>query len=242
MKKTIPIYVCVFWALFVSFCAAGVFGHRGDLMLAYSPMDSAETAETQAKFREFNETLFLLNVPQHVFGSLIIDQSIIEGVFMYHTEILAKNYYFDNLWGYSWRRYRFTDTGKEFLDPGQAGDLYHWIASQTHRYKLPFEEAKNTYKNRIAGLPEYFLMSGYDQSVADYTNFADFYGAFMNKHHYCITATNWAIYKAIYDKCPWIRQVFINALSDPHAVQAFDTLTAGRLLGFLIAVQFIEEY
>ena len=83
----------------------------------------------------------------------------------------------------------------------------------------------------------------YGQTVKDYTNFKDFYSKFMNKHHYCITATFWSILKSMYDRgdARYKRDIE-KLLSDPKMVQALDTLTAGRLIGLLLDWNLIEEY
>ena len=128
---------------------------------------------------------------------------------------------------------------------------YEWIiVDNAERYKLPLEEAHKMYVDYLNGafpngsLP-ISLMIGteYGQSLEDYTDFSRFYWKFMRKHHYCISATFWAIQKSLYDRGDdEYKQAIEESLKDPMRVQSFDTLTAGRLIGMLLDWGLIEEY
>lgn len=214
---------------------SGFTGQRGDIITAEAPLisDNMDVMITQMKVRQMNETLLSMGIPQYQFGNRINDKELVQKNFIYHVEILDHDWTFEDGDGYTWHQYKFTDTGRSLLNPGWAGDLYAWIANQTDRYLLPFDE--------IARMDGSFVMMGEEQTVADYTNFADFYGTFMNKHHYCITACMWAIYKAAYDNTPELRPIFEDSFKDPHVVHCFDTLTGGRFLGFFEDAGLIER-
>lgn len=247
----------IFRVALISFClflfasaSHALQGYRGDIITAGSAMNSMsmEVMWTQNKLRAANEALLSMRVPQHAFGDRIVDQQLIEENFIFHVEILPCNWTFTDCDKWTWRRYRFTEHAKLMLDPGHAGDIYKWIVDQQWRYKIPLEKLFETYKLYAAGdvqfgkIPLMMIGTEYGQTVEDYTNFADFYGAFMNKHHFCVSASMWAVFKAIYDKCPHMRPVYDNAFSDPQCVQVFDSLTGGRLIWWLEEIGVIEEY
>lgn len=237
----VMLYLC--WVLLIG-SAEALMGSRGDIVVIEAPLISeyARIMRTQIKVRAYNEALLMMGIPQHYFGDRIVDQQAVRGTFIHHTEILAEDQELENWEGREWRRYRFTAWGKDCLDPGYAGDIYQEIISHSS-YKLPLYDVRKAYQKYCLGLEVPLVMMGveFGQTVEEYTNFADF-DSFMNKYHYCITATMWSIHKAIYDKCEYARPIFIERFSDPRTVQAHDTLTGGRLIGYLLSIGFIEAY
>ena len=223
------------------FLFAGTWGQRGDVMVAEAPVvASHDVMITQNQLRAMNEALLMMGVVQYQFEGYS-DEQLRADRFIYHVEIVPFDHEYQDCLGYTWRRYVFTPLAKSMLNPEWAADLYSWITNRADRYRLPFAEVTEAYRCFCRGEEIPLVMKGEDQTIAEYTNFADFYGDFMNKHHYCITAANWAVYKAIYDQCPHMRTIYENSFSDPKTVQAFDTLTGGRWLGFLLDIDFIVE-
>jgi len=230
--------------------ALAIYGQRGDFMITEAPFysDSIEQMWMQNNIRDMNEMLLSMGIPP-LFDDLVIDQQSVAQKFICHTEIVdqGREYYDD--YGYTWRRYRFLDYAKKYLDPGKAGDIYRWIGAYQNKYRLPFEEVREIYRGYCnkdfdySDIPLIMIGTEYGQSVEDYTNFEDFYDTFMNKHHYCVTATAWGICKSMYDMGDKeLQEIFLQRLKDPQVVQSWDTLTGGRLVGFLLYIGFIEEY
>ena len=247
IRKILLIYLCLFVP---STASQALQWQRGDIITAEAPFESLDPGvmRIQNKIRAMNEALLMMQVPQYQFGGRIVDQQIVRSNFIYHVEILPFAWTFEDCGGYTWHRYKFTDFAMSLLDPGHAGDVYRWIVDRPERYRIPFDQVEDCYRDYINGyvrlgdIPLVMIGTKYGQTTSDYTDFANFYTGFMNKHHFCVTASNWAIYKAIYDKTPCVRGVYDQSLSDPQVVQAFDTLTGGRLIGFLLDIGFIEEY
>ena len=232
-----------------------VYGNLGDLMLLYAhdPIKDPIGVKAEREVRNYEEALLHLKIPQYIAeeGKEIHDEALVRGEFFYHTEIVRYPHEYEEFWGMSWRRYRFTDFAKQVLWPGQVALLHEWIViDNKDRYLLPLEKTRQMYIDYLNGVfssdnPPICLMIGteYGQTVEDYTDFRHFYYKFMQKHHYCVTATFWSILKSLYDRGnDEYKQTIEDSLKDPVRVQSFDTLTAGRLIGLLLNYKLIEEY
>ncbi|HDK27999.1 MAG TPA: hypothetical protein ENG48_13040 [Candidatus Atribacteria bacterium] len=243
--------------LLQSQAAQAVYGNFGDLMLLYSkaPIKNAIGVKAEREVREYEETLLQLGIPQYLAreydGRKVHDESLVKREFFYHTEIVISPHNYKEFWGMKWKRYRFTDHALKVLWPGQVATIHEWIVvDNKKKYLLPLSGVNKMYRGYLKGSfsgkrwpVNLMIGTRYGQTVRDYTNFKDFYSKFMNKHHYCITATFWSILKSMYDRgdARYKRNVE-RLLSNPRMVQAFDTLTAGRLIGLLLDWNLIEEY
>jgi len=263
MKKVSVFLVLVFFGIsfFLTTSALaedGLLGNYGDFMLLYAPGPITDPvgAKAERDVREYEETLLNLGIPQYLAlaGSYkrVRDESLARGELFYHTEICDHAHIFKDEKGMTWRRYRFTDLALQIgIDVDQVVSVELWIARKNEgKFKLPFSETRQLYRRYIEGdfdkkhVPiELMIGTEYGQSLEDYTNFADFYSSFMNKHHYCVTVCFWAVIKSLYDNgSEAYKKEVEDLLKDPQRVQSFDTLTAGRLVGMLLDFGLIEEY
>lgn len=249
MKKVLSVF---FLATLLATPACALPGNYGDLMLLYAPpITDPVGISVERNIRNYEEALLHMGIPQYVMEEHIRDEALIRNELFYHVEICAVAHEYEKLWGMDWKRYRFTDTALQLLSVGQTVDVHLWIVCRQSQYKLPLEETRQLYGRYVSGefepgryVPvELMIGTEYGQTLEDYTNFRDFYGVFMNKHHYCIPAVFWAIQKSMYDYGDEdYRAAVDEALADSQRVQSFDTLTAGRLIGMLLGFGLIEEY
>lgn len=248
--RSVLFWSCFCLCLMSSNMALAIWGQRGDIMVTEAPIHSSslEVMYMQTDLRAMNEMLLTMQVPQYQFKYQTIGQQLLDKKFIFHMEIAPFDYEYVDWPGYTWHRYRFTELGKSLLDPGWAADIFEWIGARQERYRLPFNEVGEVYRSfcngdvKFGAVPLIMIGTEYGQTVEDYTDFADFWNSFMNKHHYCITAVNWAVYKAVYDKSLFMRGVYEASFRDPQVVQAFDTILGDRLMGFFRGIGLIEEY
>lgn len=253
MKQVIRIFLVLFFLTAGVSPAAAVFGNYGNLMLLYAPgpIEDPIGAKAEREARNYEEAILLMQIPQYTMGNWIRNEALIRGEFFYHTEICDAPREYGDCWGMTWRRYKFTALALQMLEVGQVVAIHNWIVvDNAWRYKLPLDEVQQLYTRYAQGefatgenIPiELMIGTEYGQSLEDYTNFADF-SAFINKHHYCITACFWAILKSCYD-CgnEEYKKDIEDGLEDPWSVQSLDTLAASRFIGMLLDWRMIKEY
>lgn len=256
MKKLTIIILSLVFLIIGSIGSVYAIGSiRGDLMLLYTPGPIVDEIGIKAEreARNYEEALLHMRIPQYAMGDHIRDEALIRNEFFYHTEICSFPHEYIDTWGMTWRRYKFTDHALQILWVGQVVAIHGWIVvDNAWRYKLPLAEVRQLYIHYAQGhfnwtqIPiELMIGTEYGQTLEDYTNFAgdNFYWPFMNKYHYCITATFWSIMKSCYDRGNTSYKAGVESwFSNPRVVQSFDTLSADRLIGMLLEWGLIEEY